>query len=104
MTSWVATPSCCAVAGLISATLSQLNLVIGLGSSSSQPFVANRPSYSDGSGRNTTSTSVDCPLPCTDSPFAHPGRTVTDLADAAELGTTPSLSVWRHHPSKSPPE
>ena len=50
-----ATPSSSAVAGLMRAALSQVSLVIGLGSSCSQPLLANRPSKSVGSGRKTIS-------------------------------------------------
>ena len=41
-----------AVAGLAITALSQVSLVIGFGSSCSQPLLANRPSRIDGSGRN----------------------------------------------------
>ena len=48
-------PICLARAGLMSATLSQVNRVRGLGSSCSQPLLAKRPSQIVGSGRKTNS-------------------------------------------------
>ena len=53
--SFTLTPSFSAVARLMKATLSQVSLVIGLGSSWSQPLLANRPSKMVGSGRKMTS-------------------------------------------------
>ena len=49
------TPEPLGRAGLTSAALSQVSLVNGLGSSWSQPLLANRPSQTVGSGRKTSS-------------------------------------------------
>src|SRR4030095_3377824 len=54
-TSRLGTQSRWAVAGLIRAALSQVSLVRGLGSSCSQPLLANRPSQIVGSGRRRRS-------------------------------------------------
>ena len=52
----VLTPRRCAVATLRMAALSQVSLVMGLGSSWSQPLLAKRPSYMVGSGRKSASS------------------------------------------------
>src|SRR5260370_40572124 len=49
--------SCSAVLGLTNAALSQVSLVTGFGNSCSQPLLAKRPSYTQGSGRKMNSMS-----------------------------------------------
>ncbi len=84
-----------AVAGEISAALSQVSFVSGFGSSCSHALLAKRPSWTPGSGRKTTSSpSADCGprrrlrprFPCT----------ATVRVGNAVSGMRPSCSHLRH--------
>src|SRR5262245_37117409 len=81
-----------AVSGAISAALSHVSFVSDFGSSCSHALFAKRPSYTLGSGRNTTSS------PELDAPAVAAGRpacSVTVFGAKAVLGTTPSCSHLR---------
>ncbi len=93
-------PRAAAVFGLTSATLSQVILLSGFGSSCSQPRLAKRPSKTAGSVRNAISSPSDgafgAPAP------AHaPGFTRRALASKAVPATTPSWSARFQRFSKS---
>src|SRR5262249_44897672 len=78
-----------------------VSFVIGLGSSCSQPLLANRPSRTAGSRRNDISRPVaiaDCGLGIADS---RPDATFTDFGANAVFGMTPSCSHLRHAASKA---
>jgi hypothetical protein len=77
-----------AVAGLTMMALSHVSLVIGLGSSCSQPLLANRPSRTDGSFRNAISrAAAGCNRAArkTEQP-----RALTGFCGKAVFGITPS--------------
>src|SRR5205085_6001715 len=93
--------SASAVFGLTSAALSQVSLVTGFGNSWSQPLLAKRPSYTQGSGRKTNSRSS----PGSDlgaGRFAKLNFSASLLGGSAEPTTIPSCSVLRQNFSKSP--
>src|SRR5579862_639365 len=86
---------CCEVLGLIQMALSQVILFCGLGSSCSQPLLANDPSHMVGSGRKTISS------PCAVLGCGAGGIfAVTFTAASAVLGTTPSCSAFCQKMSK----
>src|ERR1700722_4122488 len=97
-TSPFVTPNFRALAGLTRAALSQVNLVMGFGTSCNQPLLAKLPSPTEGSGRNT----ISIPPPI---PFAAAGADdapgVTGLGTKAEFAITPSFSEDSQNPSKS---
>ena len=80
----VVSPSRSAVARLSSAVLSQVSLVRGLGSSWSQPLLANRPSRIVGSGRKFSSRPSD--LACAAGGTRFSTLTVTDFTFEADAG------------------
>src|SRR6202044_3013754 len=86
---------CCAVAGLIQTALSQVILLWGLGSSCSQPLLANDPSQMVGSGRNMISRPWAVSTGEAGGVFA-----VTLIAASAVFGTTPSCSAFCQKMSK----
>src|SRR5579864_4685329 len=93
-TSPVLSVSLCAVVGLIQTALSQVILFCGLGSSWSQPLLANDPSQTVGSGRNM----ISIPGAALDS--AAGALAVTLTAGSAVFGTTPSCSDFFQNMSK----
>src|ERR1700733_16160091 len=86
---------CCEVLGLIQMALSQVILFWGLGSSCSQPLLANDPSQMVGSGRKMIS--MPCAVLGCD---AGGALAVTFTAGSAVLGTTPSCSAFCQKISK----
>jgi len=97
-TSSFPTPRRAAVAGDMAATLSQVTVVTGLGSSCSQPLFAKRPSWMVGSGRKVISR-VSARIFETG---AGIGADVTAFSGNAVPAMTPSWSARRHAVSKSP--
>ncbi len=86
---------CWEVLGLIQTALSQVILFCGLGSSCSQPLLANDPSQIVGSGRNMIS------MPCAGFGCGAGGIfAVTLTAGSAVLGTTPSFNAFCQKTSK----
>src|SRR5438045_2606568 len=88
-----------AVAGLVRTALSHVSLVIGLGSSCSQPLVAKRPSRTDGSFLRRVSVRPGGAVSRRSGGgigFILPG-----FAGEAVFGTTPSCSQRRHAASNS---
>jgi hypothetical protein len=104
------TPRRRAIAGPISAALSQVRRVIGLGSSCSQPLLANAPSATFGSGRNSTAIPVSGATAagrsaCRPSAMISStgrGRPGSSIGIALPA-TNPSCSARRQAVSKSPP-
>src|ERR1700712_3361334 len=104
-----------AVAGLAMTALSQVSLVIGFGSSCSQPLFENRPSRTEGSLRKETSKPVgaiaDWGLRIAESivdwlvdwivDWIVDGATLTVFGANAVSGTMPSCSHRRHAASNS---
>src|SRR5689334_5663495 len=88
-----------AVAGLVMIALSQQILVIGFGSSCSQPLFAKRPSQTEGSGRNDTSTPDAAWF--AGGAFTADACSETVLGANAVFGMTPSFSHRRQLRSKS---
>src|SRR6266852_7515087 len=87
--------------GLTSAALSQVSFVTGFGNSCSQPLFANRPSYTQGSGRKmNSSSSGDAALIA--GRLAGLNFAETALGGNAEPLTRPSFSVLRQNFSNSP--
>ena len=91
------TPSCSAVRGESSSALSQVSLVIGLGSSWSQPLLAKRPSRSVGSGRRASSKPFAGTLVASSRAAATPTSAASAGAarGSALASTTPSCSAAR---------
>src|SRR6266545_6168160 len=91
-----------AVAGLISAGLSQVIVVIGLGNSWSQPLLAKRPSQIVGSGRKTISNEDEAVPPVI---FNPPSSifSATVLGGSALLAISPSCSALRQAASSARP-
>ena len=89
------------VSRLISAALSQLRFVTCLGNSCSQPTFANRPSYSEGSGRNEISSP---PAASRQQPAiaTAPSAAPPVFAVNAVPSTQPSCSALRQPVAKSP--
>src|SRR5581483_4778078 len=96
MTSSVLTPSVCAVFGLTRTGFAHVILVIGRGSSCSQPLLAKRPSPMVGSGRKTISSPPPCGFGLGD-----PGALgVAFTAGRAVFGTRPLCRQTCHQTSK----
>src|SRR5580700_3821025 len=92
-----------AVAGLTSTALSHVSLVIGLGSSCSQPLFAKRPSRIDGSLRKETSRpeAAGAGVAAGVAVRLKPGATETDLGANAVSGITPSWTQRRQERSNA---
>src|SRR6202007_747673 len=89
-----------AVLGLTSAALSQVSLVTGLGNSCSQPLLAKRPSYTQGSGRKMNSMSL-AGVVFEAGKLAALNFKAGFMGPNAEPATTPSFNVFRQNFSKS---
>ena len=83
------------MAGLAITALSQVSLVIGLGSSCSQPLLLNRPSRIDGSSRKAISK----PLPAES---VRDGGRLRDAIDLHRHGCARSGALWEMTPSLQP--
>src|SRR6185436_643958 len=81
-----------AVPGPISAPLSHVSLVSDFGSSCNHPLLAKRPSYTLGSGRNTTARPAGAGA---DAAPAKPVCSATVFGAKAVAATTPSCSQRR---------
>ncbi len=81
-----------AIFGLTAITLSQVSLLSGFGNSCSHATLANRPSHTHGSGRNTTSIA---PAPRGCAAGSSTGCGVAATGCAAVPVTKPSCSDWR---------
>src|SRR5687767_1622255 len=88
-----------AVAGDSSAALSQVSFVSDFGNSCSQALFANRPSYTLGSGRKTTSNPAAADAVA--APAIAFACTATVLGANAVLGITPSCSHRRQSRSNA---
>ena len=84
-------PSASARAGLMKAALSQVIRVNGLGSSWSQPLLANRPSQIVGSGRKTSSSPLGGPVAAR----RGPGRPGPWASTALALRAVPAITPLR---------
>src|SRR5665213_2924200 len=87
---------------LISAALSHESDVTGLGNSCSQPLFENRPSYSEGSGRNEISIPPAVFAGAAGTVAPPPLGAPTDFAVNAVPATQPSCSALRQPVAKSP--